>query len=221
MSIVEAIASNIAGSGRIPPCIGFDDLVSWGIEGLIKAHRNYKSDKGSQFKTYAFYRIRGEILDRIRSEWQYRNPHEYTDYRKKLQDRIAEIAEEALEDPALAENSAAAYEEAVQSIVANSAISCLISSDSIDIESHMAGTRNPETEFFEEEEASYRLLWSEINTLDAEEKELVELFYVKGLKQKEIAAKLNFSNSKVCRLHMKILDKLRRRMSKKMTEPQA
>jgi DNA-directed RNA polymerase specialized sigma subunit len=41
------------------------------------------------------------------------------------------------------------------------------------------------------------------------------MFYVHGLKQKEIAEKMNQSRSRVCRIHMKVLEKLRRRLLKR------
>jgi len=212
LSLVEAIVANIKGSGKIPPGMEFDDLVSWGVEGLIKAHKNFDESKGSKFKTYAFYRIRGEILDRIRSEWRYRNPNDYNKHRKEIQERIAEIAEEMLDEEGNTANQAQ-LQSKINRIVSNSAVMCLVSIDNYEVASHAEGTRNPEVEFIDE---GGSILWDEIKELSEEEQEIVDLFYVKGLKQKEIADQLNYSRSTVCRLHMKILEKLKKRLKGKI-----
>src|SRR5215831_8772574 len=55
---------------RKPPHIELDDLVSWGIVGLLDAIGKYDPKKEAQFSTYAQFRIRGAILDHLRSlDW--------------------------------------------------------------------------------------------------------------------------------------------------------
>jgi RNA polymerase sigma factor for flagellar operon FliA len=209
MPMVEALAANILSSGKVPPGMEFNDLVSWGAEGLIKAHQNYKLDKGSQFKTYAYYRIRGEIFDQIRVEWRYRNPNEYQDYRKRNQEKIADLAQTALDDFDSTQGSQDGY---VNRLITNSAVMCLMSLDSMDVESVSDGTRNPETQFIDEKQD---ILWEEIRKLDAEEQRIIELFYIHEMKQKDIAETLGISRSSVCRVHMKILEKLKIRLKHK------
>ena len=80
--LVQIIAANITTGGKIPPNISFDDLVSYGIAGLVKAWENFDRKKGVKFKVYASYRIRGEILDKIRKEWKYQNPGGYKSINK-------------------------------------------------------------------------------------------------------------------------------------------
>jgi RNA polymerase sigma factor FliA len=210
MSIVEILASNIMARGSLPVGIDFDDLVSWGFEGLIKAYRNFKPDKGSKFKTYAYYRIRGEIFDKIRREWQYRNPNDYYEYRKKIRERIVSVTEEALKDDD--GNTKETTENKVESIVANSSVVCLLSLESIgEIESKPINLIDVETE-------NQSMLWEEIRSLEPQEQEIIELFYINNFKQKEIAEKLNCSRSKICRIHMRILEKLRRRLQKRFNQ---
>ena len=60
--------------------------------------------------------------------------------------------------------------------------------------------------------------WEEIDKLDDDEKNIVYLFYVNGLKQLEISEKLNFSRSKVSRLHALALEKLKKRLKRKYNE---
>ncbi len=211
MSMVESISSTILGMGKVPPCIEFDDLISWGIEGLIKAKKNFKGDKGAQFKTYAYYRIRGEILDKIRSEWQHRNPGDYDEYRKRVQGRIADMAIDQLENT----DVDSSIQSTVHSVIESSGMVFMISAEDYDLESEKKGTKNPEVEQVDE---SPGVLWEEIKSLTSEEQEILDMFYVRGLKQVEIADRLNYSRSKVCRLHMQVLSKLRNRLNKRYNE---
>ena len=119
ISLVESISSSIAGRSKLPSGVDFDDLVSWGMEGLIKAHDSFKEGKGSQFKTYAYYRIKGEIMDKIRFEWRARNPFEYNEYQKKMQSRLADFIEDALDKEEQLEKTS---DNLIQTIVSSSAM---------------------------------------------------------------------------------------------------
>src|SRR3989339_1513326 len=66
MPLVHAIASMVSGKG-LPPNIEYDDLVSDGTVGLMKAWERFDPNRGVKFETYASYRIRGEILDGLRN----------------------------------------------------------------------------------------------------------------------------------------------------------
>src|SRR3989338_2024439 len=66
MPLVRSIASMVSGKG-LPPNIEYDDLVSDGTVGLMKARDNFDPYRGVKFETYASYRVRGEILDGLRN----------------------------------------------------------------------------------------------------------------------------------------------------------
>lgn len=217
ISTVESIASMIISGSKTPPGVTYHDLVSWGVEGLIKAKNNFKSDKGTQFKTYAYYRIRGEILDKLRQEWYYRNPTDYKQQQEKIQRRIAEVTEDALEGES--DGTIREIEGKVNDLIANSAVVYLLSLEDIESVSKIEGTGgDPAIEVIEEvdRDESHSLLWEELNKLSKDERRLIELFYLKDQKQKEIAKIMSLSRSKVCRMHMKILEKLRRRLEKRL-----
>ena len=66
--MVKYVANRIA--MRLPPHIEVDDLISVGVLGLIDAIDKYDSSRGAKFKTYAEFRVRGAILDELRSmDW--------------------------------------------------------------------------------------------------------------------------------------------------------
>jgi RNA polymerase sigma factor FliA len=209
--MIEGVASQIMSRGSVPSVIEFGDLVSFGMEGLIKAHRNFKSDKGSSFKTYAYYRIRGEMYDRIRTEWQYRNPGDYADYRKRIQDRIADVVEEAITDLDASPN-ATDMDGRFLDLLSDSAMVCLMS---IDVVGDVEGGKDVAIEALDNTDET---LWAEIKSLDMIEQQFIDLFYIKGIKQKDIADQMNQSRSKICRLHMRILEKLRKRLKRRMID---
>src|SRR5436853_7895188 len=68
LPLVRRVVQRLA--ARKPPHIETDDLVSWGIVGLLDAIAKYDAKKEASFSTYAQFRIRGAILDHLRSlDW--------------------------------------------------------------------------------------------------------------------------------------------------------
>ena len=66
--MIKYVANRIA--MRLPPHIEVDDLISVGVLGLMDAISKYDSSRGAKFKTYAEFRVRGAILDELRSlDW--------------------------------------------------------------------------------------------------------------------------------------------------------
>ena len=66
---------------NLPSNIAIEDITSFSVEGLIDAIEKFSPEKGSRFETYAIMRIRGSIIDRIRSQdWIPRSA------RKKIKD---------------------------------------------------------------------------------------------------------------------------------------
>jgi len=208
LPLIYKITQHILSSHKIPVGVESSDLVSWGVEGLVKAKNNFKENKSSQFGTYAFYRIRGEILDKLRVEWQHKNPGEYGVYRKNLREKIEDfISSEMEEDPTVASS-----ETKLLSLIQQSAMVYTLSTENLEIQSHASGTRNLEIEKIDED-TSY--LWQEIKNLEPLEQQFVQFFYVQELKQIDIAKKLNISKSKISRLHHQVLSKLKSNLEKK------
>lgn len=69
----------------------FEDLVMVGVIGLIDAMNKYKKDKKNQFKTYAEFRIRGEIIDELRKQdWMTRSERNKQKKYKKAKTQMTE-----------------------------------------------------------------------------------------------------------------------------------
>lgn len=204
ISMIKSIASKLVYSGKVPPCIEFEDLVSWGVEGLIKAKSSFNENLKTKFQTYAYYRIKGEIMDSIRNEWSYRMPQEYTEKKQDVRNKVADFIDNSTSD---ANNTAS--EKSVDNSLKAASFVHFLSNEINNVVASQKGMGNPEVEKVDQ---NYDELWSEINTLDDIEIELIKLFYVNGMKQKEIAKHLDLSQSKVCRIHLKVLKKLKFRL---------
>jgi len=75
--LVKRIAQHLL--GHLPPNVQLDDLIQSGMIGLLEAVKNFNSDKGASFETYAAIRIRGAMLDEIRKgDWAPRSVHRNT-----------------------------------------------------------------------------------------------------------------------------------------------
>ena len=209
LSYVEAIASKIIKSQKIPPCIDFGDLVSWGIEGLIKAKDKFNPNSNTKFETYAFYRIRGEILDSIRKEWKYRVPKDYLSTKKKFKEQLSDFIVDQIKNMETSHDSA---EDSSDKLIENVATVAFLSNDVSLATSTAKGMQNPEIEQVDE---SFQEIWEEIENLSDEEKQVIDLFYVKGLKQFEIAEHMNCSTAKVSRIHYKIIEDLKVQLKKR------
>src|ERR1700693_1076139 len=66
--LVKKLAHQL--KARLPPSVDVDDLIQAGMIGLLDAITRYEDNHGAQFETYAVQRIRGAMLDELRSsDW--------------------------------------------------------------------------------------------------------------------------------------------------------
>ncbi len=85
--LVKYVAGKV--SMGMPDSIEFDDLVSYGVFGLLDAIGKYDPDRGIKFKTYALTRIRGAIFDELRSiDWI---PRSIRQKAKQIESAIADL----------------------------------------------------------------------------------------------------------------------------------
>src|SRR3989454_10822559 len=102
LPLVRRVVQRLA--ARKPPHIETDDLVSWGIVGLLDAIAKYDAKKEASFPTYAQFRIRGAILDHLRSlDWVPRSVRQ----KASLIEKVSHQLEGTLGRPPGEEESAA------------------------------------------------------------------------------------------------------------------
>jgi RNA polymerase sigma factor for flagellar operon FliA len=218
MPLVHSIASMVSGKG-LPPSIDYNDLVSDGTVGLMKAWERFDPGRGVKFETYASYRIRGEILDGLKNY----NPVPYRvqvmirDLAKKgyseAAGKRAQKEEEEFLNKRLTEAEFKAALGRIKKIVKASALMYLLSleglSETSEIQVAAEGTPTTESEFLELRNKLYKA----VADLPALEQQVVIMFYRDGLNQKTIASRLRLSRSKVNRLLARVVDVLKEKLS--------
>jgi len=223
LPLVHSIAAMISGKG-LPPNIDYNDLVSDGMIGLMKAWDNFDPKRGVKFETYASYRIRGEILDGLK----YYNPVPYRiqvmirDLAKKGYSAILKTdgkdqgisAKDAklLEKKKLTEEEFKSAVSKIQKIVSASALMYLVSLEQAgeSSEVQVSGERTP-VEELESSDLKVRLD-NEIKDLPKLERTALEQFFKKGLSQKQIAKENRLSRSKVNRLIARGINRLKEKL---------
>ncbi|KAF0133473.1 MAG: RNA polymerase sigma 28 subunit SigD/FliA/WhiG [Candidatus Saganbacteria bacterium] len=217
MPLVHSIASMVSGKG-LPPNIDYNDLVSDGTIGMMKAWDNFDPNRGVKFETYASYRVRGEILDGLKSysPVPYRVQVMIRDLAKKgYKASVAErmIKEEKeLEKKELSEGEFKTAVEKIKKIISASALMYMMSLEEVASRTEMTVSteRGPvdEVEFNELKEK----LSLGMKKLPVLFQKVLHLFFQKGLNQKTIATMLKLSRPKVCRVIDKSVRKLQREL---------
>lgn len=199
-----------------PDC-DYEDLVSQGLLGLIEAVDRYNPRFGTVFSTYATLRIRGEILDHLRSlDWLPRAARKRS---KLVQEAInklwikhrrspteAELAEHLNMDmPKLRQ----ALIDADRMIVSLDSTLEIEGQSTISLHEVIADDTNLEpSEILIEENRKARLVNS-IKNLPERDQIILSLYYYEGLTMREIGETLDVSESRICQLHARAIMSLR------------
>jgi RNA polymerase sigma factor for flagellar operon FliA len=211
-------------AGRLTMHIGshveFEDMISYGIFGLIDAIEKFDFNKGVKFETYASLRIRGSILDSLRKlDWV---PRTLRQRNKQLEAAYTEL-EAALgrepEDFEIAEKMQIPVEE-VSDLVRKSSIASVVSLDEyLEVNYETAFTNaknqdnyNPEREY--EKNELKKTLADAISKLSDKEKKVVTLYYFEELTLKEISVIMGVTESRISQIHSKAVLKLKLKLEK-------
>lgn len=217
--LVHSIASMISGKG-LPPNIDYNDLVSDGMVGLMKAWENFDPKRGVKFETYASYRIRGEILDGLRlyNPVPYRIQVMIRDLAKKgyaavlsgsKEEGISKKDIKLLEKKKLSEDEFKSAVSKIQKIVSASALMYLVSIDQLaETTEVQISSERTQVDDHESHELQERLN-RELNSLPKQEKMVIDMFFKKNISQKQISKELKLSRSKVNRLISRGIERLK------------
>jgi RNA polymerase sigma factor for flagellar operon FliA len=211
-------------AGRLSMYLGhnveYEDLVSYGIFGLIDAIDKFDMLKEVKFETYASLRIRGAILDQIRKmDWI---PRTIRQKQKKLEAAIRKIEQETGRS-ATDEEIAAALEISQDTYVdwlSDMKITGVISlNEYMDQGSDISQDNGqytynrfegPEERVMKEE--LVKVLHDSMALLTDREQKVITLYYFNELTLKEISHILEVSESRVSQLHTKALLKMKKNM---------
>jgi len=218
--LVKYVAGKVAVG--MPSNVEFDDLVGFGVFGLLDAIEKFDIDKNVKFKTYAVTRIRGAIFDELRSiDWVPRSVRQKT---KEVEETIGNL-EARLGRPATDQEVASSLglneEEYLKTMMKISGTS-LISinemwytgdeKDKVSIVESIEAPMSLNPEVMAEREEIRRVIVDAINELPDKEKKILVLYYFEDLTLREIGQVLEVTESRVSQLHTKAITRLRGRL---------
>jgi RNA polymerase sigma factor for flagellar operon FliA len=216
-------------AGRLSMYLGgnveFDDLVGYGVFGLIDAIDKFDYKKGIKFETYASLRIRGAVLDNIRKmDWIPRSLRK----KQKLIDAAIQKYESQYgrsgSDEEIAKELEISVDEYNKWTNQTKALSLTSLEEYVEqggearIESlsKSSNLNQPERELDKSE--MKKMLVEAINTLSDKEKKVIALYYYEELTLKEISSIMGVSESRISQLHTKSLKKMKVTLGKNMEE---
>jgi RNA polymerase sigma factor for flagellar operon FliA len=193
-----------------------DDLLSYGREGLLDAARRFDPERGVPFRGYASFRIRGAIIDGVRSLSRLpRRAHE----RLRGLEAATRVSEGALEDisaapapgttRALAEQALNNHLAAMATAAALGLVATTARGDDGEL-LNVAPDDDPEEATAKAELIA--LVRAEIDALPADEATLVRRHYLQGDRFDHVAEELGLSKSWASRLHTRAIGRLSKRL---------
>ncbi len=210
-SVVERILPTL------PNSVDRDDLFHVGVLGLIDAVDRYDPSRQTAFSTYAVLRIRGAIIDDLRSrDTISRGMRSRT---KEYHQAIHDLTNELGRLPEDAELSAhlGVGEQDLLEIERHAQLSIQVSLDApIGDRSTLADLlgchRMNDVDDNMQKEDQHRVLLDAIDKLKEHERLVIKLYYFEQLLMKEIALILDITESRVCQIHSRVVAMLRKRL---------
>jgi len=211
-------------AGRLLIHIGqhveYDDLVGYGIFGLIDAIDKFDHTKGVKFETYASVRIRGAIIDHIRRmDWVPRTLRQKNKQMEQVYTQLEDELGHPPSDEELAERLSMSVEE-TQDLMRKSSVLSLVSLDDFMDHSYesaftsLVANRVDSPEEQAERRERRAMLADAMNKLSEKEKLVVTLYYFEDLTLKEISSIMKVSESRVSQIHTKAITRLQGKLGR-------
>jgi RNA polymerase sigma factor for flagellar operon FliA len=216
--MVKFVAGRL-GAG-LPAHVEDADLISYGLMGLIGAIERFEPERGIKFETFAMTRIRGAIIDELRSlDWVPRSVRARAREIEQAQSKLEHELQRAPTELELAEKLGLTEDELQNSLleIANSSVYALdelwaISDSSGDQVSLLDTISDPSAtdpqEALDTSEVKDRLAEA-ISSLPEREQLVVALYYYENLTLREIGEVLGVTESRVSQLHTKAVMRLK------------
>jgi RNA polymerase sigma factor for flagellar operon FliA len=216
--LVKIVAGRMI--AQISQHVEYEDLVSYGILGLIDAIDKFDSEKGVKFETFASFRIRGEIIDNIRKlDWV---PRTLRQQHKQYEQTVAALEEQLGHEPSqeeIAVKLGVSLEDAGE-LSRKSTVMTLISLDDyLETNYETANTglydstsEGPE-EYVDRMELQ-QMLADAISKLTEKEQKVVALYYYEDLTLKEISVIMGVTESRVSQIHSRAVEKMKLKLGK-------
>lgn len=203
----------------LPVTISVEDITGYGVEGLINAVERFSPLKNARFETYALIRIRGAVLDKVRSQ-----DFLPRSVRRKIKEvkRAVEALKQQLGRAPTTSEIAEYMDTDVEKVTAIMSDDVTVTSiydkkgsseDSMEIIDTIEDSNKPNPQERFEEKNIKTDLQKALQRLPERERVLMVLYYQENMTMKEIGDTLNMSESRVCQLHAQAIMKLKNILS--------
>ena len=219
--LVKYVAGKVA--MVMPHNVEFDDLVGFGVFGLFDAINKFDPEKHVKFKTYAVTRIRGAILDELRSiDWVPRSVRQKT---REIEDTIHHLESSlgrSANDREIAKEMRMSLKDFHKTMMKISGTSILSlndvwytgdENDKVSIVDSIESPSSLNPDMIIEKEEIKRVIVEAINELPEKEKKVLVLYYYEDLTLKEIGKVLEVTESRISQLHTKAIMRLRAKLT--------
>ncbi|WP_107775928.1 RNA polymerase sigma factor FliA [Campylobacter concisus] len=190
---------------RLPSSIDTNDLISIGVEEMIKLSRKYDKEQNDSFWGYGKKRIYGSMLDYLRTlDVVSRSDRKLV---KSINSEIDNYFNEFEEEPS-DEYLAEKLNEDIEKIREARGVSGIIAILPIDEQMELIGQNDVEKSI--EREDLILKIEEALKDFDERDQMLVQLYYYEELNLKEISQIMNISESRISQIHKRLLDRIRR-----------
>jgi len=222
--LVKYVSGRMA-SG-LPAHVDEADLISYGLVGLINAIERFDLEREIKFETYAITRIKGAIIDELRSlDWVPRSVRARARDIEKANAKLEHRLQRAPTDEEMAEEMGVTVEEFQESLlqISNSTVAALdelwtvsdSSGDQVSLLDTLTDENAPDPAAMIDQTDLKERVADAIARLPEREKLVIALYYYENLTLREIGEVLGVTESRVSQLHTKAVLRLRSRL----TEP--
>ena len=213
LKLVKRIVANFY---PLPSTITRDDLVQVGAVGVLSAIEAYRVEERGSFKTYVSKVVKGKIFHYLRDKANIVKPPRETlenlSKVKEAMEKLSEFSDSAPSIDDVAKMVNLPYEK-VEEIMNIEMIKNMISLDQSiyttdGSETLLDRIQAEETASFEDSYANKKIIENAINRLPENDRTAISMYYIDGESRKEIAKKLNVSQTQVSRILKRALNKL-------------
>ncbi len=223
LPLVRYVAERLM--AKLPQNVDLDDLQSAGIFGLVEAIGRFDLSRGVKFETYCTNRIRGAILDELRSmDWVPRLVRARSHLVEKAYAKLEVELGRRPSDVELAKAMGKTVEELDELLNEVNTVSVIpMGRKDLDKDDGQTGERLEVSEDKKEPDPVTEIQKRELieyitKGLSKKERLILILYYYEELTMKEIGATLDLSESRVCQIHSKLMTRLKAQLSKRRHE---
>jgi len=217
LPLVKRISNRLAIS--LPPHVDEDDLLGYGVFGLLDALQKFDPSRGVKFETYATLRIRGAMIDGLRSmDWV---PHSARQKVKHVHQGYNDLESALGRTPSLKEAAIHLQigTDELNTVLLQAQYMTLVSLEDLNNTDHSDSNTSPldliidhkSQEAFNhiEKTEQKRIMTEALDRLSEKEKMVVALYYREELTLKEIALIMKLSESRISQIHSQAILRLR------------